>query len=748
MKWLSGAKYILWGSATLVTCVLLLHASGANPRAYLGYAPTATPRPTIIPPTITDHTTLGPLITSPTNPPEHLSTRPLPTNEWWSSGILERWPSPLFVWPQQVTISQNGITVATPATTVIPRAALATPRDAIRIFPTGNALSSAYPYRWGDWDVTFRVQDEQGIALLDVTMISGSPRTTVQTYAKEITINLPPQSQLEELQCTPACGVSWIITSAETRYILSTPTGTTNTSSFSNSLQITLPKASSHISLTTVAPNSDIANYLPYLQETPSATQTIYKVEKDTITTTFLFSHPTLMGVLPHHQPYVTHKPSTLIGSFDTLHGPIHVYGGQEFTTALATPAVTPGLPLSPELRDDPQFQAQIEKDIQESTFAGGDVYASAKEVLRIAQLSELAPPLPDTSLAIAAQQKLEEQLINWCTFAPEEKNNYLAYDTQRGGIIAIPPAFGSDNYNDHHFHYGYFIHAAAIAARHNPIFVQNFGNCITLLIEDIAAIAPDSPSFPRLRAMDPYAGHSWANGHAATGDGNNQESTSEAIHAWYATALWGKITNNAEIEQRGLWLMAQEIASARTYWLNLPPGPRTLPPNFPYPIATIVWSGKIDYQTFFDPSPAAIHGIQFFPVTAALLPVVDGIVVEKIIDPILSTASNSIWKTTLQAAAALQHPNLEPPVSPKNLDTVYSLSYLHNWHAIIKEWGTLQATPPQPCGYTWIKDKKTTAAIYRFAQDQDSCMFAHPLSKELTTLDKLTPGWNIREIQ
>jgi endoglucanase Acf2 len=619
----------------------------------------------------------------------------------------------------------------------------------VRIFPTGHALDRAYPHRWGDWDVTFRVQDTHGTAVLDVSLLAGSPRTVIHAYTQEITINLPPDSQLETLACNPACGTSWRIKSPDTTYIMSAPPGTKNASSAPNNLHITLPSSSSLISLTTVAPHTEIGSYLAYVQEAPSATKTTYTVHQDSITTTFLFSHPTLMGILPHQQPYLENQPSNLIGTYTTLHGPINLYGGQEFSTKLNRPALVPGLPLSSQLIADTEFKTRIEKDVTETKNTGSDVYASAKEILRLAQLLELTQQLPDEVLKASAREKLEAQLINWCTYIPGEKSNYFAYDEKRGGIIAYPPAFGSGDYNDHHFHYGYFIHAASIAAKTNPAFAVSFSNCIQLLIEDIAAISPDNPTFPRLRSFDPYAGHSWANGLQATGDGNNQESTSEAIQAWYAISLWGKITNNPEVEERGLWLMAQEIASARTYWLNLPPAPSTLPPEFPHPMASIIWGGKTDYQTFFDPSPAAIHGIQFFPATSALLAMVDLPVVEKIIDPILiNDPTNSIWKDTLKTAAKLQHPDSENTFSSESLDPVYSSAYLHNWHTVLQEWGALLAASPQPCGYTFGRDSRIIAVIYRFAQDETSCTIRHPRAPSVVTLDNLTPGWNIREIE
>src|SRR5688572_31565583 len=62
-----------------------------------------------------------------------------------------------------------------------------------------------------------------------------------------------------------------------------------------------------------------------------------------------------------------------------------------------------------------------------------------------------------------------------------------------------------------------------------------------TLFRSDIASPDRQDKLFPFLRNFDPYAGHSWASGHARFGDGNNNESSSEAMNAWYGMILFGQ---------------------------------------------------------------------------------------------------------------------------------------------------------------------------------------------------------------
>ena len=60
------------------------------------------------------------------------------------------------------------------------------------------------------------------------------------------------------------------------------------------------------------------------------------------------------------------------------------------------------------------------------------------------------------------------------------------------------------------------------------------------LLAADIGSSAANG-AFPDLRVFDAYASHSWASGTSPFADGNNQESSSEAVTAWTGLALWAQ---------------------------------------------------------------------------------------------------------------------------------------------------------------------------------------------------------------
>ena len=94
----------------------------------------------------------------------------------------------------------------------------------------------------------------------------------------------------------------------------------------------------------------------------------------------------------------------------------------------------------------------------------------------------------------------------------------------------------------------------------------------IMVMVRDIANPSKDDHYFPVHRHKDWYMGHSWASGIAVPGGkpnflGRNQESTSEAVNAWYAISLLGKVVGRDDVRDLGMALLATEIKSAQTYW-------------------------------------------------------------------------------------------------------------------------------------------------------------------------------------
>ena len=162
--------------------------------------------------------------------------------------------------------------------------------------------------------------------------------------------------------------------------------------------------------------------------------------------------------------------------------------------------------------------------------------------------------------------QMLKELVGQW---ADVYTTQFFMYNTQFNSTVGYPSGYGSvQNFNDHHFHYGYFLRAAAMIGRADPEWLQAHLPMIDALRRDVATYDRADNSYPFLREFSPFYGHSWANGTADAG-GNDQESTSEAINFAVGLIELGQLTGNNEWRDLGLYMFEEEILATEQYWFN-----------------------------------------------------------------------------------------------------------------------------------------------------------------------------------
>jgi endo-1,3(4)-beta-glucanase len=301
------------------------------------------------------------------------------------------------------------------------------------------------------------------------------------------------------------------------------------------------------------------------------------------------------------------------IVTYDSIYGPMGAVVGNTFTTSVETVKPSNQLDLS-RLSDahKQQLIASLSADISKTSITAMDSYYAGKQLARAATLLDIAEQLGQTESS--SQLKL---LLN-NAFAKRLDSHYFYYDPTLRGVAAQTNAFGSEDFNDHHFHYGYFIYAASILGKYDSAFLNSSQKQVNLLVADIASYAP-SPNFPVERYYDPYAGHSWAAGLAPFTDGNNQESSSEAINAWNGVALWAKLTHNTQLISSASWMLSNEEAAARAAWRTVDTSVPYLK-NFTSPLTSLNFGGKRTYSTFFSDEANTKLGIQLIPMSPMML--------------------------------------------------------------------------------------------------------------------------------
>jgi endoglucanase Acf2 len=357
-----------------------------------------------------------------------------------------------------------------------------------------------------------------------------------------------------------------------------------------------------------------------------------YDEKRCAVETTFQFttkkyeesSAGTLFALYPHQW---THTDTPLLErEYASIRGPMKLAAGDSFHTKMAFPGVLPALPLTANV-DRKALSQLLAPEVPRRGRVVGDTYWLGKQLGRWATLIPIAEQAGETAVVEALAERTSKALENFLSATDASGESKKAadglfyYDAKWGTLIGCPASYGSDaELNDHHFHYGYFLRAAGELARRDPAWAadEKWGGMLRLLIRDIASSDRDDRLFPFLRNFDPYAGHSWASGHAMFGDGNNNESSSEAINAWYGLMLLGEAAGDKTLRDLGAWLLTTEVAAINDYWFDVTG--KFHHPDYPASVVTMVWGGKGANGTWFSGEPEMIHGINWLPITGASL--------------------------------------------------------------------------------------------------------------------------------
>ncbi|NUN10628.1 MAG: carbohydrate-binding protein [Ignavibacteriaceae bacterium] len=321
------------------------------------------------------------------------------------------------------------------------------------------------------------------------------------------------------------------------------------------------------------------------------------------------------LTALYRHQWLNTTAPLTAY-EYISVAGKMKVYDGNQFSTELAYEGVLPALP-DEGVYNKTDLLAMVNAVTSETLPDSGNnagTYWNGKLMARFAHLVNIADQIGAVTARDYFLSQIKTRLQEW--FTAGGRQSYV-YNSNWKTLTGYPSEFGADNQiNDHHFHAGYAIMAAAIVAQFDPAWAaqENWGGMVNLLIKDGNNWDRSDTRFPFLRSFDPYAGHAWAAGHGDFGDGNNEESSSESMNFATATILWGEITQQNDIRDLGIYLYATERSAIEQYWFDVDDA--VFPASYPYKGLGMVWGAKGVHSTWFGADPDFIHGINMLPFT------------------------------------------------------------------------------------------------------------------------------------
>jgi len=374
--------------------------------------------------------------------------------------------------------------------------------------------------------------------------------------------------------------------------------------------------------------NNSEATLDQYAPSYPTSGTVDFTVDGDNAIIQFQWQYsgpgPLLMMALPHHMDAIVNPQKTDL-VLNTMKGNATGIVGDTWQLAETLTTQTWNTASPPQNSYIPTILSALNNDSSYVPNAG-DVYYMGGELGRLGRLALVADELNQPQLANKVRTTMKTILQSWLTGTNKDA---LKYEPAWGGIITLSGAncsgcdFGNGWFNDHHFHYGYYLYAVATVAKEDLAWAQSHLEAILALARDIANPSTSDTYFPVFRMHDWYDGHSWASGLFVFSGGGNQESSSEAINAYYGLYLLGVALGNDDIRNMGRILLATEIRSAQKYW-HMPSSSNIYENVFAAnKMVGRVWTTGAQYSTWFGTNVEFIHLIQmlpFTPITEALL--------------------------------------------------------------------------------------------------------------------------------
>jgi endoglucanase Acf2 len=561
---------------------------------------------------------------------------PVPTNDWWSSLVFKKfdcaYSENLHAHPISYDTTAGGLGFSYNTTPQISGSATGVGeyhyiyQEDFTAGVAGLNAPRTLVDSWSDWTVTPYWSD--GVRTMKATIGHGLPFAYFQVTGgnAQITAKSTPT-----VWSNTGARIGYSIAGKD--YVAYAPTGATWTVS-GNVITSTLAgKGYFSIAVLPAGVADKVAlatSYGAYAHHHVTGTRVSYSYNPGTsrVATTYTYTTTaregtgtgTVIGLYPHQWRALT-GATPIAPTYLTARGAMKVLvGASSFTTSAVFDGVLPEVPAvadssGADLATLNGYLDQVKGN--PVNVLGNDTYWTGKALGAGARIAEIADQLGRTDVRDTALAAIRAQLTDWFTASAGKTQKLFYYDRNWGTLIGYPASYGSDaELNDHHFHYGYFIAAAATLAKFDPSWASAsaYGGMVDLLIRDANNYDRGDTRFPYLRDFDIYAGHDWAAGHGAFFAGNNQESSSEGMNFANGLIQWGQATGNTAIRDAGVFIWTTQQAAINEYWFDTTG--ENFPAAFAHQTVGMVWGDGGAYATWFASAPEQIHGINQLPVT------------------------------------------------------------------------------------------------------------------------------------
>ena len=557
------------------------------------------------------------------------------TNQWYSALIFSAKPEVIYAQPLSFKPTPAGFEMALPLKEVLPTerrdVEIHYPhRDPSVISPVAFEPGPARLAKASDWAID--IDMSRGVDQWLATIAHGSPYASFQLSRGDVRVRLPAAGERID---TPADARMLVLAVKGRRYALFGPTGVRWEQASATEWLARMPANNSYLSAAALPDDKPdtlqlVARHAyAFLQDTRVSWR--YDAAASRVETTFTATTRVMEGadagpllaLYPHQWFGNASVEGKLGAAYDTIRGKLRLLAAPSFKTTAAYNAFVPywpgvaDSPRSADLHDVMKTDLRNARRMMLEEGAGRGPYWQGKGLQRIVKLLDVVEQQGNAAASKDLLKLLQGRIEAW--FSGDSSKTYFHLDKAIGTIVAYPEEYFSvEQLNDHHFHYGYWIRAAAEIALRDPAWAakERWGGMVDLLVADIATAKRGASDFPFLRNFDPYEGHSWASGIGLGASGNNQESSSEAVNAWVGLILWGEVTGNTELRDLGVYLYSAEVQAINHYWFDV--HGQVLPPEYKNVEVSMVFGAKIAHNTWWTDEPRQIKGINLLPITTA----------------------------------------------------------------------------------------------------------------------------------
>lgn len=567
----------------------------------------------------------------------HDGERPIPTNDWWTDLINNRFAEAMWSLPAWVGTSEAGATVNY-AKEWNDNGTELTAKTSLTVGAASFTAASAIAADWGDWHIVARFPSANDASRqIRVTLLHGSPFTWAE-FEGDLTPSITFSSTPEFFGATPGRTGVRIGDDLYGLYY----DDNSEAAMRADALEI---DGTTYVVVALLRSEADLDAFAAYAPMVPTATRLSWDFNEgqSLLTTRWHIDSRNLrdgsaggdmlQGFLPHAIKTALKAPARIGETYRTPRGAMRLCQGNDFEFTYRFTGILPyfAMPGQEAMKGDnpyrPERMEEMLRNYADKGTFGDDTYWGGKGLVQMAICMMAARDNGWTEIYEKSRKALRDVLEDWLTYEPGEQKRFFAYYPRWRSLVGYDVSYDSDAFNDHHFHYGYFVYSGALLCMADPDFAARYGEMLKMIVKDYANYDHADDRFPFLRTMDPWVGHSYAGG---LGDhlnknGNGQESSSECMQSWGGVYLLGVALGDRQLRDAGIFGWYTESQATAEYWFDrdhIYNDGREY--NYDYtkyqsPYCTNLTAKGIGWWTWFSGDSIWMHSIQWMPVSPLL---------------------------------------------------------------------------------------------------------------------------------